>query len=274
MDLKPYFARIGYQGSITPSIETLQAIHHAHVMQIPFENLSIQLLPDGEGPCPISLKPEDLIFKMIDQRRGGYCFETNELLAMALETIGFQVERLFARVLGAGVPRPLSHKLLLVRLDSGPWLADVGFGGHGLRQAIPLQTGLIFSQADEHFTLRAEQGLYTLSVQIGAQWLDLFAFNTTPYLAVDYEPANYYTATMPDSKFVQNRICTCPTPEGRITLFNNRLKIHEQQKTVAHNVATSEIPSVLSRYFGIELPPGSHLKPNAHDKHQSVGPRD
>jgi len=263
MDLKDYFARINYQGPTTSSLETLQAIHSAHVYSIPFENLSIQIQRSVECRCPIRLDEEALIRKIIHQRRGGYCYETNELLAIALETLGFSVQRLFARVANEGTPKPLSHKLLLVDIQAQPWIADVGFGNHGLTQPIPLLAGQVFHNGVDRFMLRKQQDLYTLSRQVEGQWLDLYAFNTTAYLPVDFEPANYYTATMPDSKFVRERICTLPTPEGRITLHNNRLNIKTSQQTISREVAESEILALLSRYFGIDLAEDTCFRPLA-----------
>ena len=40
-DLPAYFARIGYQGPSTVSVETLQALQLAHVSAVPFENLDV-----------------------------------------------------------------------------------------------------------------------------------------------------------------------------------------------------------------------------------------
>lgn len=93
MDRSAYLARIGYEGALTPAIETLRGLHRAHVMTVPFENLDIHL---GR---PISLNPADLFRKIVVDRRGGYCFELNGLFTLLLEDVGFAVTRLAARVL-------------------------------------------------------------------------------------------------------------------------------------------------------------------------------
>ncbi|HWX52108.1 MAG TPA: arylamine N-acetyltransferase, partial [Solirubrobacteraceae bacterium] len=119
-DLDAYLDRIGLGGR--PGIAE---IHRAHVSSIPFENL------DPRRGVPVSLTPEDLQRKLVDERRGGYCFEQNLLLKGALEALGAEVEPLLARVrLGAqpGITRPRSHLLLRVDLDGQRWHADAGFG--------------------------------------------------------------------------------------------------------------------------------------------------
>lgn len=126
LDQQAYLTRIGYEGSVNPSVETLRLLHRAHVLTVPFENLDIHL---GRS---ISLDPSALFRKIVLSRRGGYCFELNGLFALLLEQLGFSVTRLAARVLygGEGV-RPRSHQLLLVQIGESRWIADVGFGGNG-----------------------------------------------------------------------------------------------------------------------------------------------
>ncbi len=43
LDLEAYLQRIGYSGGLEPTVETLTALHRAHVLSIPFENLDILL---------------------------------------------------------------------------------------------------------------------------------------------------------------------------------------------------------------------------------------
>src|SRR5690349_12744847 len=134
LDLSAYAARIGYNGDFHPSLETLRVLHLAHATHIPFENLDILL---GR---PIRLDLDSLIRKLIDDRRGGYCFEHNALFAAVLEASGFRVRRLSARVrAGAQGVRPRLHMLLMAEADGEPWLADVGFGADGLLHPLPLR---------------------------------------------------------------------------------------------------------------------------------------
>ncbi len=134
LDLAAYLQRVGYGGSLDPTLETLRALHLAHTSAIPFENLDIPL---GRG---ISLELADLQAKLVASRRGGYCFEQNALFAAVLESLGFKLLRLAARVrFGATEIRPRTHMLLEVEVDNEPWLADVGFGCAGLRFPIAMR---------------------------------------------------------------------------------------------------------------------------------------
>lgn len=77
-NLDAYFARIGWTGSRTVSVETLHAISAHHAAAIPFENLDVLA---GKG---ISIGPEAVEQKLVHKRHGGYCFEQNQLLLFML----------------------------------------------------------------------------------------------------------------------------------------------------------------------------------------------
>ena len=132
LDFDAYFERIGLSASERP---TLHEVHRAHATSIPFENL------DPHRGIPVSLAEEDLERKLVRERRGGYCFEQNLLLASALEHLGLEVEPMLARVRAGAPPgtvRPRSHLVLRVTDGDGRvWHADVGLGLGTLLDPIP-----------------------------------------------------------------------------------------------------------------------------------------
>ena len=92
IDLDAYFARIGYDGPRTPTLETLRALHLLHPAAIAFEAIDV-LLDRG-----IDLDPAAVDAKLITAGRGGYCYEQNGLFKRVLTALGFEVEGLIARV--------------------------------------------------------------------------------------------------------------------------------------------------------------------------------
>ena len=135
MNVDAYLTRIGYTGPRTPDATTLAALHHAHILAVPFENLDI-----GLGR-PITLDLPSRYAKIVTRRRGGFCYELNGLFAWLLQQLGYGVTLLSAGVYGGdGAPGPdYDHLTLLVRCpgDPTPWLADVGFG-EGFREPLRL----------------------------------------------------------------------------------------------------------------------------------------
>ena len=112
MNIAGYQERLNYQGDYGADIATLRALHRAHMLTIPFENLNIML------KRPIVLDEQALYHKIIDCRRGGFCYELNGLFAALLREIGFQVDFLSARVwIGEGFSREFHHLAFLVHLE-------------------------------------------------------------------------------------------------------------------------------------------------------------
>jgi arylamine N-acetyltransferase len=115
LDFDAYLERIGLSASEPP---TLHDVHRAHATSITFENL------DPHRGIPVSLAEEDLERKLVRERRGGYCFEQNLLLASALQHLGLEVEPMLARVRVGGPPgtvRPRSHLVLRIDIETSNW---------------------------------------------------------------------------------------------------------------------------------------------------------
>ena len=251
MDLPAYLDRIGYRGEVMPSPGILRALHLVHVLTVPFENL------DNFLGRPVLLEPADLFAKIVTAKRGGYCFELNGLFSLLLEAMGFEVTRLIARVrYGAKPPYPRSHQVLMVKIAGEPWLVDVGFGGNGLLEPIPLAAGARVRQCSEEFRLAAsEPGEYLLQCLVHEEWESLYSFMLVPCQPVDYHYPNYFHSHSSESRFMQRRVCTIPTRDGRKTLVDRSLSIRRNgtsQKSVADSDA--EYARVLHEHFGIILP--------------------
>jgi N-hydroxyarylamine O-acetyltransferase len=249
-DLAAYLDRVGLAAPPAPTAAGLAELHLAHATHIPFENLDVLL---GR---PIRLDLDSLQRKLVRDRRGGYCFEQNMLLAAALEAVGFRVTKLAARVrFGAARTLPRTHMLLAVEADGHSWLADVGFGGGG--PLLPLRLEDEGEQRQFHwgYRLAAEGGLRVLQSARPQGWQDLYVFTPEPQEAADYEVANYYVSTHPDSPFTRTLAVQSATPEARHMLRNRELTVERAAGAETRVVAGDELPELLSKVFGLALPP-------------------
>ncbi|WP_341675507.1 arylamine N-acetyltransferase [Niveibacterium sp. SC-1] len=228
IDLAAYFARIGYRGPHTASLETLRSLHRLHPQQIPFENL---------GPLlrePVLLTPEAIQAKLVGAGRGGYCFEHNHLLKWALEALGFEVTGLAARVVWGRDPAdtlpPRSHMVLRVRVEdgdeTGDFIADVGFGGLTLTAPLRLQADIEQATPHEPFRLRAEGDVFVMEAEIRDVWTPLYRLDLVPQEPADYVAMNWYSATHPESRFVRQLVVARSEPGRRYTLMDRELGIH------------------------------------------------
>ncbi|MFM0484054.1 arylamine N-acetyltransferase [Paraburkholderia strydomiana] len=254
LDLDNYFERIGYTGPRAPTLEVLKAIHRLHPRAIPFENLN----PLTRRAVKLDL--ESVERKLVDDRRGGYCFEQNALLANVLIELGFQVTPLIGRVLWGREPDavpPRTHMVLRIDLDNEAWIADVGFGSVTLTSPVRLTPGLaqrtdlgIFRLADA-----SHDALY-LEVQARDQtWSRVYRFDLHPVEWIDYETSNWYTSTSPEAIFANNLIVCRVLDDTRLTLLNDQLNEREADGSIVREqrlASADELAACLHDRFGLK----------------------
>jgi N-hydroxyarylamine O-acetyltransferase len=258
-DAAAYFARIGYIGPREPTLETLSAIHTHHVRAIPFENLDVLL---GRG---IRLDLPSIEQKLVGQRRGGYCFEQNLLFSAVLRDLGFAVMPRLARVrwkVPPDTPTPLTHMVLQVDINARPWLADVGFGGIGLEKPIALDTQAEQGLPSEPRRLLREGRHFQHQVRFGEAWHELYRFTLDDVSPIDFEVANWFTSTHPESRFKQNIIVSRADEGRRLTLFNREFNIRHLGGSVERHAIASpaELIERLANSFGLTFPPDTQFK--------------
>lgn len=257
IDLDAYFARIGYEGSREPTLETLTAIQFAHATSIPFENLSILF---GQG---VQLDLTTLQDKIVGQCRGGYCFEQNGLALAVLKQLGFKATGLIGRVrwmVADDVAAPLTHMLIRVDFDDGAYIYDGGFGGIRLTGVLRLEPDLVQKTCHEDHRIVRDGESYSIQANLGLgdgadRWASVVEFTLTPQSPVDYDLSSWYTSTHPESLFTNNLIVERPSAEARRMIFNNMLierKLGEDQ--TMHEIATlDEMVALLDKHFGLPV---------------------
>lgn len=238
-----YLDRIGIRGDIVPDRATLRDLHAAHLRSVPFENLSIHL---GE---PISLDPRDLFDKIVGRRRGGFCFELNGAFAELLQSLGYEVTMLGARVWSdAGFGLPLDHLALMVEAD-GPLIADVGFGAHSL---YPVDAATTEEQPDPggRFSVQRIDGGAIVVSKDGEPAYELEPIRRS---LGDFEAMAWWHQTSPRSHFTLGTVCTLQTLDGRVTLTGNRLIRTFGSDGEESVVAAADLLPTYTDLFGIEL---------------------
>lgn len=244
-----YLPRVGLSTPPRPDESGLRQLHEAQFFNIPFENFDIQL---GRG---ISLAPDKVFDKLVNHRRGGYCFELNALMLQALQAAGFEARPLLARVHLGPVPTGRTHQISVVQIGARPWLMDVGFGGGGLRCPLPLEAGQTAEESGWGFRLVADErwGTMMQSRERGV-WKDSYSFDMSHVCAADIEVANHFTATSPTSDFVTARKASLPNVNGRVSLLDFDLTtIVDEIKTVTQVAAGQAYLDLLVEQFNIDL---------------------
>ena len=249
--LDRYLERIGYTGARHPDRATLTALHRAHLHAIPYENLDIHL---GR---PLVLDERQIFAKLVDQRRGGWCYEMNGLFAWALRELGFAVRLLAGAVNRAanGAAAAGNHLTLLVTLDH-PFLADVGFG-NGFLEPLPLAVGT-YAQEGMTFRLTRDGERWVFgNHQHGGLGYD---FTLAPQQLADFAAQCQIQQTAPTSGFVRATVCHRFTPDGILSLRGAVLTTVTAAGTTSITITDARVyAAVLAEQFGLHIPAAATL---------------
>jgi N-hydroxyarylamine O-acetyltransferase len=264
-DLKDYLDRIGYAGAIAADLETLRALHRAHILAVPYENLDVQL---GR---PLTAGREAAWDKIVGRRRGGWCYEMNGTFGLALELAGFDVTRVAGGVGRGGAPGMAGNHLVnLVRLGDEVWIADVGLAD-GPRDPFRLEAHA-FSAAG--FDFRVED------LGDGGWRLHNHAFGAAPYFDFRPELADedllervcLAIQTNPESPKKLNALAMRHTPEGLLQLRGRVLREIRADGTVTETLidTAEDWARLLSERFGLDLPEATSLWPRVSARHEAL----
>jgi N-hydroxyarylamine O-acetyltransferase len=256
VDVGAYLDRIGFDGPRppVPDAATLRALHRAHLLTVPFENLDIHI---GR---PIVLELAALERKIVGERRGGFCYELNGLFAALLRELGYEVSLLEARVRkaeGEGFGPPFDHLLLRVRCQDGqqPWLADVGFGD-SFMEPLRLEPGREQVEVTGRWRIDAVDGDLELRRRPGdaSRWDAEHRFATYAHQLASFAAMCRYHQTSPRSPFTRRRVCSLATPTGRLTLRDDRLIVTDSGRRSERPIdGEAEFDEALREHFGVEL---------------------
>lgn len=240
MDVKKYFERIGLEmpETVVPDAELLRKLHFAHCTTVPYENL------DMIRGIPTSLEEEDMYRKVVEQGRGGVCFELNGIFGCLLKALGYKVTDYAARYLRGETTIPMRrHRVLKVEAVDGVFLCDVGIGEVCQREPVAMVVGLEQSQYGETYKLEKDPDLgWVLWDLHKGQWRKFYSFTEEVQLPVDYVAVNYYCEKHPDSPFNKVEMFAIKTAEGRKTLDGHTYKEFKNGEVFVKELNDAEMP--------------------------------
>jgi N-hydroxyarylamine O-acetyltransferase len=246
VDVDAYLERIGLEQPIEPDLARLELLQRAHLTAIPFENLDVYARRE------VMTSENWVVAKVVEGRRGGWCFDLNGAFAELLEKLGFRVRRLAAHVLsGSGAPMP-THLTLEVTLDR-PYLVDVGFGDSFIKP-LPLDSegphdggtgkyGFVFGEDEVTLVSHEDDGTLAGHYRMGGEIRAL----------ADFEAASTYLRTAPGLQWTETRFATRLLDGGpdRVTLLSDRIKFRRDGIWSEHPVDESEWDRVLAEWFAL-----------------------
>lgn len=257
MDIDAFFRRIGYDGPRTPGLATLRAVQRAYALAVPYETFDIFL---GR---PIPTAPEAAWEKIVGQGRGGWCYEKNGVLGLALQALGFEVSRL--TVEGED---PATHLALKVEAPGeGAFICDPGFGDAPL-YPFALKDGP-FEQNGFSYGLEVlDEGRFRL---INHPHGALPGYTACPADETAMAAASHRLQTAPDSRFILVPVACIHEPDGAVKMLAGRTLRTVRPGGVASELVETveDYVQVLRTTFNLRLPEAHDLWPEVERQHEA-----
>lgn len=267
MQLDSYFERIGFRGRARADIETLRELLRCHALSVAFENLDVQL---GQR---LTIAVEDAYSKIVEQQRGGWCYEQNGLFGWALGEIGFTVTRLAAAVMRheRGDISMANHLTLRINVpgSSTDYLADVGFGGSMLAP-IRLEQGTHRQKPFQLGLQRLDDG-YWRFWEDGGDGVFSFDFQAEPGDEAALAQRCNFLQSDPSSGFVQSLIAQQRLADSHKTLRGRVFTTVTEHGTTTELLDSGQaVVDALANHFRLRAPGVEALWPRIVARHDEL----
>lgn len=228
-------------------LQDLAKLQSLHMQHIPFENL------DVIRKVPIYLNLESIYEKVVNQHRGGYCYELNGLFCWLLQQIGFDAKMISATVVkpDGSYAKSDTHAAIIVELDA-PYLVDAGFGDSTI-SPIPLGGERHTDNSGTYRIEEVESGVYELSRENEGNEKLLYRFTLEEKKLEDFHEGCVFNQVSEESTFTHDDIVTKATPDGRVTLSGTTLTRTIDGRKEKTEMTEAEKVKLLEEEFGIIL---------------------
>lgn len=259
--LAGYLKRIGLARPPKTDSATLALVMAAHSRGIAFENFDVVM---GK---PISMAKLDVEKKLVDDMRGGYCWEQNTLLQMALEEMGFTVTPLMCRVRW-GKPddseepnTTFTHFALKVATDSGFFLADVGFAGVNSMAPVNLCVGAepqALPEGQFRVVDSKHASFHVLQLLVKGEWRPVYEWRDERAPLVDQECSNWFSCTYPKARFTSQFFACRIVGDERHHIMNDEYVVRkghgiDKQQTTESIADKARLLELIDTVFGVTL---------------------
>lgn len=255
-----YLERIGVAPETVEAADlaTLERLQRAHVTSVPFETLAIVGDPYGDRSGPgVELSLPATYEKLVDRGRGGYCFELNGLFHWLLAEVGYEVDRVAARVTSDGdAGPPANHHTNVVQLDRR-YVVDVGMGTPVMRRPVPLNGEVRTDEAGVEWRIvesdRPDETYRSEFREPGDdEWSRRYVFSDVPRDLGYFEATNDYLQSAPESPFTGDPVVSIATEDGHLKLSGETLTETVGAEEYERTVSADEWYATLERAFGLQ----------------------
>lgn len=251
MNRAAYLSRLGIENDKLAADEsTLRLLQLRHLLTVPFENLDIH------WKRPIILDVGEFYRKIVEGKRGGFCYELNGLFNELLRDIGYKTRLVSARVFNVekqDFGPAFAHMMIIVSLKSSEYVADVGFGDF-IAEPLGFESGIEQTDREGTFTIsRIDDLSFKIAKKTGDAWTPECTFEDKSRLLSDFAGMCDFHQYSADSHFTKGKVCSLMTEKGRKTLTDKRFVVTFGNDKTENPIHTPlEFDRILFEEFGIK----------------------
>ena len=232
------------------TLDLIREIQCRHVAKYTFNSLAVVLQQE------IPLETELLFKKIVQQGRGGYCFEHNKLVYSVLSELGADVRILLAKVVyNRDIEVPRTHRITLINIAGENYLMDAGFGYFGARYPVKLELDVAQDQGDFCYRI-TENSKNELCYQVlrDGEFFTLYTFDLYQYTESDCLVGHFYSHKYPAAAFVNNLVVSKRLHSEYISLRNHELHHYRKGNTQITVVEHAEgLHHILTDVFALNV---------------------
>ena len=219
MNVEKYLERIQCANVKAVSLENLRKLHSNHLLNISFENFSVALNQY------VKMDIEAIYDKVVNKKRGGFCFELNQLFAWLLQKLGYNLKLVSCRTYPVSLQRYFpwfTHVAMLVNVNDVTYLSDIGFS-FSFRYPLEFTVDKIQMDTVGHFKIergeafttdgRLLENIFTLYRTVNdlndsnLTWTLLFQFNTDAKQIGEFQEMLDWVQSSECARFYNRSFC-------------------------------------------------------------------
>jgi len=250
MEIDKILSRININTqNIEINLENLKILQESYILNVPYENLDFVL---NRG---FSVNIFRIYEKIVENNRGGVCYESNTLFAYLLKSLGFNVKMIFAKIddltyIGKDYP----HLALIVTIKEKQYLVDVA-NGQNVREPMYIENEEYISIAEHReYKIKKDKDYYTLEFNHRHKgWTPRYHFTTEEKKVSDFEHVFEDEENMEHFSNHAPLLVTQALKNGRVTLTDDQMTLKEDENKKSWNISLENRAEVLRDYFNMEI---------------------
>ncbi|KKB72735.1 MULTISPECIES: arylamine N-acetyltransferase [Bacillus] len=223
--LDALYKRIGYPPGQGVSFADLPEFLSLIALQFPFENGAVL------NKERIPMTKEGLTDALLNNKRGGLCYDLNAFLYYVLKEIGFSVQLVQGTVFHPQEGKWAltgTHVAVILQEGNETYLLDTGFGANLPLKPVPFTGESVSSKTGVYRIRKAktEKGDYLLEMDKGKGWQTGYAFTLEPIDEAVLADVRDAIFDHEDSPFNKNPLASKLTKDGKLILSKDHFTKH------------------------------------------------